>query len=685
MGYWETNRLMPLKPKKRKERFCTFDIEAQRWINYLMGGFFDGKEYVFCKTLADLVNTMLQYKYAGCIHYAHYGGGYDHKFILDYIFKYRDDLEVQIIEAHGLIMALDVYTADRKRHWKFYDSYQVIKGGLDDLTKTFNVKHRKLGDTVDVENLEDTPETREYLRHDVLGLYEVIEDFYDLEPLAGVGHKMTTSSLAMTIFRQQYIGDEILYKLPEDKEAFVRQGYYGGRNEILKMVGKNVHEYDVNSMYPTAMLEPMPLGSKGAWSKGYNFASNNTVAFCQAKVKTPAALKIPLLPYRHNGKLLFPAGEFSGIFYSAELKYALELGYEIEVEQALIFPCRRILAPYARDFYELRKKYPSGTAMNFTAKLFLNGLYGKFAQQREREMLITGVDFEEGCKNGWTLVWPEYNLWRKPSYSDSPAILPHISAAITSHSRIILHRYLNMFPDQVCYCDTDSIFVEDQELPTGKELGELKLEQIYDKWVGIQPKFYYGSGPRLPDKKGELPPDKLRAKGFTFEKKDKEGNKIPLPWTYDDFIKALDTGDYSKFFQVGKLRMSKLREGLQKLDLLYLVQRKRSVKNPYSKRIVNKDYTTDPLNVQDLIRAQEEHQEKLFDLAAARELARYRKDFRAAVTKLGGVRPSSDYDFLPRWCKRRNARGLDELIIDLKELGYVFEDTNALYDELWKV
>lgn len=680
---FELNRLTELNPSSRKFRFTTFDIEAERgsWINYLMGGFYDGSEYVFCATLKELVETCLQNKYAGCIHYAHYGGGYDHRFILDFILKYRKDLKVNIIENHGLIMALDVYTYNRKKHWKFYDSFQVMKGGLDDLTVSFDVEHKKLSGTVDYENLTDTPEVREYLRHDVLGLYEVIEKFYSLPPLKGVGHKMTTSSLAMAIFRMNYLGDELLYKLTPEKEDFVRQGYYGGRNEIFKMAGVNVKEYDVNSMYPTAMLEPMPVGSKGAWGKAYNFKNPNIVGFIQAKVKTPASLKIPLLPYRYNGKLLFPAGTFEGVFYSKELEYAIDLGYEVEVIRALIFPCSTYLKDYAMDFYKLRQQYPGNNAMNVTAKLLLNGLYGKFAQERDREMLTTDIEFEEGCKNHYTLVFPEYNLWRKPSYTDSPAILPHISAAITAHSRIILHKYLNMYPDKVLYCDTDSVFIEDIDLPTGKALGELKLEQIYKRWIAIQPKFYYGAEPEIPNKNGEYR-DKLRAKGFTFEQKDKEGNYIPLPWRYEDFKKALDTGNYSIFEQTGKKRLSKLREAMKNLDLLMLVQRRRSVKNKYMKRTVNRDYTTSPLNVQDL---EDQENYKLFRREEVIYRSEYRKNFRAAIMSLGGIKPSPDFDFIPRWAKRIKGQALDTITAELKELGFIFEGADDLYNKLWEV
>jgi len=676
MEFYENNRLQPLKTLEREQNFTTFDIEAQHWNQFLMAGVYDGTNYIFCPTVAELVNTCLQRKYVGWIHYAHYGGGYDHRFILDYILKNREDLQVTIIEAHGLIMALDVHTLDNRRHWKFYDSYQVMKGGLDKLTQTFNVEHKKLTDTVDVENLTDTPETREYLRHDCIGLWEVIDSFYKLPMLDGIPHKMTTSSLSLTLFRQKYLQDTVLYKMPDDKEAFVREGYYGGRNEIFKMVGYNVKEYDINSMYVSAMLNPLPCGSKGAWAKSYDFNNPNTRAFIQAKIKTPANLRIPILPCRYNGKLLFPAGEFEGIFYSEELKYAIDCGYEIKVQKALIFPCAPFLRKYALDCWNGRVENPGDNPMNMTYKLFGNGIYGKFAQDRKREMLVTNVDFEEAAAAGWTLIFPEFGIWKKPTYSDSPAILPHISAAITAESRITLHKFLNIYPEQVLYCDTDSVFLEDFELPIGSGLGELKFENEYKRWIAIQPKFYLG------EPLDETKDIKLRAKGFTFKKTDKAGNKIPIPWTFEDFQKALDTGNYKLFHQAGEKKMSKLKEAIRKMDLLLLVERVRSVQTPYSKRRVLADYSTLPYTIDEIM---EEDQQPVFDFEAKRFEKEYRKRFREIVMANGGIRPSRDYDSLPRWCKRNKGMGIDVMVDELTSEGYPIRDADELYRKIWEV
>lgn len=579
---FENNRLTPLKRDTRDNtKFGTYDIEARNWREFLMAGVFTGSRYFFHETVESLAQFLLRPAFDGWIWYAHFGGGYDHRFILDYILKAQAGYRVKIIENAGNIIALDV--RKDKYSWKFWDSYQVLKGGLRDLTYTFDVDHKKLD--ADTSNMVDSEENRQYLMNDCMGLYEVIQKFYSLPLLDGVKHTMTTAGLAMRIFRQNYLDDHTLYKLTPEKEEFVRLGYYGGRNEIFKMKGENVREYDVNSMYVAAMRDPLPCGSKGTWVDKPNLEKRNTFYFTEAEVTCPSSLQIPVLPLRFRGKLLFPSGKFRGVFPSPELKLAKQMGYKISPIRSLMFPADTILKEYAENCWHIRQENPGKNPLNVTAKLLGNGLYGKFAQERDRTLLTSDLDFDEGCREGYTLVMPEYNLWRVPTVSESPAILPHISAAITSYSRCMLYEFLSMYPEKVCYSDTDSVFIEDAELPCSSELGDLKFEHHYNKFIALQPKFYYceaadGS-------------EKIRAKGFVF--RDEKS-----PWKAADFEKALRTGDYSAFSQEQDSRLSKLNEAMKAKDLLRVVMRKRSMKTPYGKRIVLPDGQTRPIPAETL-------------------------------------------------------------------------------------
>ncbi len=124
-------------------------------------------------------------------------------------------------------------------------------------------------------------------------MYEVIRDFYSLDLLKGINHKLTTSSLAMSVFRQKFLNDTVLYKLTPDKEAFVRNGYYGGRIEIFKLMAEEVNEYDVNAMYVSVMLENLPCESSGLWTTSYDFNDPETCGFIDCFIDAQNALISP--------------------------------------------------------------------------------------------------------------------------------------------------------------------------------------------------------------------------------------------------------------------------------------------------------------------------------------------------------------------------------------------------------
>jgi hypothetical protein len=153
-----------------------------------------------------------------------------------------------------------------------------------------------------------------------------------------------------------------------------------------------------------------------------------------------------------------------------------------------------------------------------------------------------------------------------------------------------------------------------------------------------------------------------------------------MPWNMKDFEKALTTKDYSKFTMTGTAKLSKLRESMRAYDLLLLVTRKRSMQTPYSKREVNKDFTTRPLDIGLIESAVNysmfEKEEKLYK-------AKYKQQFKQAVKSLGGIRPSTDYDEIPRWCKRIKGRALDGIVTELGSLGFRFIDADDLYNYIW--
>lgn len=79
--------------------------------------------------------------------------------------------------------------------------------------------------------------------------------------------------------------------------------------------------YDVNSLYPTAMLQAMPVGTPNLVPfTVQEFPEGDWFGYLEATVQAPLNEYLGLLPLTHNGRLVCPTGTFSGDFFSEDLR-----------------------------------------------------------------------------------------------------------------------------------------------------------------------------------------------------------------------------------------------------------------------------------------------------------------------------------------------------------------------------
>lgn len=102
----------------------------------------------------------------------------------------------------------------------------------------------------------------------------------------------------------------------------------------------------------------------------------------EAYRKCPKTMNRPFLPYRNkNGGLLFPTGEWVGVYYSEELKYAKKLGYTVVPLRGYLF--KQMESPFVNfgtSMFENRKKakIEGNEALSYVYKMIMNTLYGRF-------------------------------------------------------------------------------------------------------------------------------------------------------------------------------------------------------------------------------------------------------------------------------------------------------------------
>ena len=552
--------------KKELNSFKVFDTEALDWNRLYAIGIYDGKQVL--THISDnepnsaFIEWLLNNLNDGDVVYAHNGGKYDFLFLFQYIqqnkLKIRD---IKVIHASVVMLRIEY----KGKVIEFRDSFAILPVSLKNLTIDYNVEHKKL--QMDYNLGINDKRFLEYFKNDLMGLYEVLEQSKELL------NSYTIASATMNNYLKNFYKKKVSNYSFKVDELF-RNGYYGGRVEIFKMRGENLHYYDVNSLYPSVMYDfEYPLIENNNIEYVNEFIPD-ALGYYYIRVKVPETEYIPLLPYRDKeGKLLFPQGTWQGWYYSPEVSKAIELGYDVKVIKGYVFKRTDYIFREFVDYYYNIKKNSSG-AKKFIAKLMLNSLYGKFGQHRE-------LDTFEVSEDSPYMYLPYLNLVRVKTLSYAKYIHSEIAGLITSYARLRLYSLFERAgKENIYYCDTDSV-ITSKELNTSDKLGDIKNEDNIKSFIAINPKVYA----YITTDNSKIV---IKAKGL-----DAKALK------YQDFENALYKGDFSAFIyqfeRLATFKEVKTRKQVKGFgDKLKII---RQMRKHYSKRYILNNFDTKPIVV----------------------------------------------------------------------------------------
>lgn len=518
--------LTSLSKQVHKAKFMVYDVEALSIIentNLQMVGLYDFEGYKYFTNMKDFLSFVLKDKNAGYYIYGHYAGKYDSLFILEEFFKVKDfngwKLN-KIIDTGGRIIGLTFIKSKISKNKKtgksrshnmviiFCDSYSLFMTSLSKIAENFGLSKKEDHD----HNIDFVLNEKNinYNKSDCKILYKALSIFYE-KYAHGIGCKLTIASCAMAMYRKYFL-DFKIEGLEQNVENFVRKSYAGGRVEIFKTESSSSETlkcYDVNSLYPAMMLEKMPIGPV-VFSTDLK---KNKIGFYECDVNLKSSEYLPLLPVKLNG-LKFPAGDFKNVYDSSEILEAQKnKNYNVKVENGFYFlKSERIFKKYVNYYYslKLKSKKNNDKAGYMIAKYFLNSLYGKFAQRRQKEIIIYCDDYKVAKEQKWDLYNEKLGLWKAKEYCKANHIIPSLSAHITSLARLRLYKYLKSCKDKLFYCDTDSVYTT-KTLSVSDKIGGMKLEKYVKNASFYLPKTY--SFDEV-DKKGEFIKHYDITKGF---------------------------------------------------------------------------------------------------------------------------------------------------------------------------
>lgn len=354
--------------------------------------------------------------------------------------------------------------------------------------------------------------------------------------------RMTAASTALDLYRRKYLVQDNLCIPQPTWECLIESklSYYGGRTECL-VVGTtdDIWDNDVNSMYPSVMLNtryPYPSPEKFVKWRSPPFSCLEYEGFSKVTVTVPY-MDIPPLPFKTDGKLMFPYGTLQGVWTNLELRYAVSLGCEIS-EMDWSYFNRKTFNPfhsYVEDLFskrldyccpkycpdsktrgvrcfELGLKCKYALATEEVVKLFLNGLYGKFAQnflsQEQADEIGIAIKkiggtfkgFEDASDDEISFTNSNYPEYLAKGYVINKAIPklksfmnPILSSYTTAAARIKLHQYMLKATEEgakILYYDTDSLYSTKRLsfAVKGKQLGALQEGKHYKQMLILSPK-----------------------------------------------------------------------------------------------------------------------------------------------------------------------------------------------------
>lgn len=559
--------LKPLNPRLDRKNHATFDVESNHADNkkagftrFEMAGFYDGQSYTFCPSINDLFDCILTEKNRNRKIFAHNGGRFDFLHLMEYLKNVRNK-EVRIIPMGPRIVSMKI--SHGKRGWiTLQDSYTLLAYSLSELCKVFEPSTVKLTGTIDFENERVDKANvlhQQYLRADCIALYEILQKYRSLPMVKDVGLKLTRSSTALAAWRTTLRSP--IRTTTKTVQEFCRKSYAGGRTEIFRQVLRNGASFDVTSLYPDKMLKPLPVELIGPSSSIEDFG------FHDVTVVVPECY-VPIL-WKKTPKLIFPTGEFRGVYFSEEIKLAVEMGAKIiKHHKGFKFSERAdIFSEYIERGYRMRSENPKGSPLDILGKDLMNHCYGKFAEREQKWSLIKINQMDPA-------TWPpefshfhseklflQTGLVEVEKYKRSPHMLCHISSAITAWGRIDMARNIYLpYQKHLYYTDTDSGKMG-CELPTKEGLGGLKREYGIKNAFYLLPKGYWE----------ETESGKIIKKLKGFSKKSLESI------SYELFIKGNIKTVENK---LAGFRTALIREN----SYLAMLDMKKSVISEYSKR-----------------------------------------------------------------------------------------------------
>jgi hypothetical protein len=291
--------------------------------------------------------------------YAHNLGRFDSLFIIKSLILNKN-IKITPVWKDNSILSLTINYFDTK--FTILDSIQLIPGSLDSILNSFNSNIKK-------------------------GYFPY--NFVNKNNLYYTGNKPSKEFYNNISVKDYLTIPENNWDLKFETFNYLRSDVEGLLDVIIKFNKNIVNKYDMNSQYPKAMLNDMPIGEPVL---SLEKDLNKIFGFVYAEITCPneSELQVPFIQAKDSvfSFNICPRGKFKRLIFSEEAKYALKYGYKINVEYSYLFKkSKDLFTDYVNDHYKDKKLSKDPVQRNI-AKLILNYLYGRLGMNETSDTLV---------------------------------------------------------------------------------------------------------------------------------------------------------------------------------------------------------------------------------------------------------------------------------------------------------
>lgn len=288
----------------------------------------------------------------------------------------------------------------------------------------------------------------------------------------------TGAGQSYAAFRHLHMKHKLL--VHDDQEALIaeRRAMWTGRCEAFwhgTMLRQYVDEWDFTSSYasicaerslPTKLIGPMP--PRYAWRRVLDDPNVALLAHVHVKTLTPAA------PTNHNGRIIWPIGEYDSVLWDVEIKALIDAGAEVTVTRGWLYRKTPALAEWARwilaSLNASDDKVPAWkkTVLKHHSTALIGRFsmayksWDKFCRDPHSGVRLTKcTDIDTGEQ--FELMQVGHQVYKQEASQEWQHSMPAITGYVMACARVKLWELIQQIPaEALLYVDTDSLLVTDR-------------------------------------------------------------------------------------------------------------------------------------------------------------------------------------------------------------------------------